>query len=518
MPQAVARLITCAQGRITREIRGFPAYLRAAGYYCTNNSKTDYNAPVNIKDAWDECSNKAHYRNRPKAAPFFAVFNHEVTHESQVFPQAIRKYPPIAHPTDPAKVVLPAYHPDTPELRRNRANYYDLMNRMDTQIGRKIAQLEEEGLLDDTIIFYYGDNGGVLPRSKRFCYESGLHVPLIIRFPRKFQDLAPAAAGSHIESPVSFVDFAPTVLSLVGIDIPKHMEGHAFAGKQNAGAQQYAFCFRNRMDDRYDFVRTARDKQYRYIRNYSPHVIWGQHVQYMWQQTGVKVWEQLHKEGKLNAQQDLFWREKPEEELYELASDPSEVKNLAASPEHQQVVNRMRAALEEHMLRTRDNGFIPEGSPLEGYAQGRDASAYPLERILPLANLAIKRDPANLLKLIEAMSDANECMRYWGALGCVMLREKLRRPAMAWASAWAIPPAPFAWWPPKPCAGSASWTRALGRLRNVCGMPTHSCAFRRPMRWTISAPRPSPRCRPSKRPAPTTTTTSAAPPATPPPF
>jgi arylsulfatase A-like enzyme len=419
-----------AQGKIPKDLRGFPAYLREAGYYCTNNSKTDYNAPINIKDAWDESSNQAHWRNRPKDKPFFAVFNHGITHESSLHGKDYVR-PPDG--TDPAAVVLPAYHPDTPEFRIDRAHYYDQMAKLDGQVAKLLKDLEDDGLAEDTIVFYYGDNGGILPRSKRFCYDSGLHVPLIIRFPKKFQSLATGAPGSRLDAPVSFVDFAPTVLSLAGVPAPKYMQGHAFAGPQNAGPQEFAFCFRNRMDERYDFVRTVRDKRFRYIRNYMPHVIYGQHVAYLWQMRSTQVWDQMYREGKLAGPQKFFWEEKPEEELYDLATDPSEVKNLVASPEHQKILKAMRAALRQHLLEIRDNGFIPEGSALEGYDATRDPKVYPLERILDVCDVVTKRDPANLPKLVQWMDDPNECIRYWAALGCVMLRDKAAAAADALA-------------------------------------------------------------------------------------
>jgi len=413
-----------AQGKIPSNLRGFPAYLRDAGYYCTNNAKTDYNAPINMKDTWDESSRTAHWRNRPAGKPFFAVFNHEVTHEGQLFPENIARYKPLPSPTDPARIALPPYHPDLPEFRTDWANYFDQMARLDEQVAGLLRQLEEDGLAEDTVVFYYADNGGVLPRSKRFCYDSGLHVPLIIRFPKKLRHLAPANPGRRIDAPVSFVDFAATVLSLAGLDVPKHMQGHAFAGPKNAGPQQYAYCFRNRMDERYDMVRTARDKRYRYMRNYMPHLIYGQHVEYMFQMRSMQAWEKAYREGKLSGPQKFFWEEKPAEELYDLQNDPFEVKNLAGSREHGEILKRMRTALRQHMLDIRDNGFIPEGSPLEGYDMAHDSKAYPLERILEVADRAIQRDGANLSRLSSWLADENECIRYWAALGCVMLREK----------------------------------------------------------------------------------------------
>lgn len=409
-----------ASGKVPPEMRGFPAYLRQAGYYCTNNAKTDYNVPINMNDAWDESSKKAHWRHRPEDKPFFAVFNFEVTHESSLF----GGYRPLPDGTDPSAVRIPAYCPDTPETRADRALYYDQHRRLDEQVAALLAQLKQDGLEEDTIIFYYGDNGGVLPRSKRFAYDSGLHVPLIVHYPKKWQSLAPAAPGAKVESVVSFVDFAPTILSLAGVEAPGYFQGRAFAGPKNRGPHDYAFCFRDRMDERYDFVRAARDKRFRYIRNYRPDLSWGQHVQYLWQQKGMQVWEKLHQAGKLNEVQDRFWKEKPEEELYDEHADADEVNNLAALPAYQEVLQRLRGALYQHMLEIRDNGFIPEGSPLEGYAASRDEKAYPLTRIIAAANLATKRDPTNLARFIQDMNDDNEVIRYWSVLGSLMLKEK----------------------------------------------------------------------------------------------
>jgi hypothetical protein len=193
------------------------------------------------------------------------------------------------------------------------------------------------------------------------------------------------------------------------------------------------------MDERYDLVRTARDKRYRYIRNYRPDLPWGQHVQYMFQQAGYRAWERLFKAGKLNEVQARFWGEKPAEELYDLQSDPDEVKNLANSPEHRETLERMRAALRKHMIQTRDNGFIPEGAAAEGWAASRDETAYPLERVMALADLATAREAANLSKFVEGLGDANEVIRYWSALGCLMLRDKAAAANAALATALADP-------------------------------------------------------------------------------
>ena len=410
-----------ASGKPPAELRGFPAYLRAAGYYTTNNAKTDYNAPIDMTDAWDESSKRAHWRNGPKGKPFFAVFNHEVTHESCLF----GKFQHLPNGTDPGAVRIPAYCPDTPETRADRALYYDQHRRLDNQVNLLLRQLKEDGLEDDTIVFYYGDNGGILPRSKRFAYDSGLHVPLIVRYGKNWRHLAPAAPGAHVVAPVTFVDFAPTILSLAGnIKPPAYFQGQAFAGPAKGPDQTYAFGFRDRMDERYDMVRTVRDARYRYIRNYRPDLPYGLHVQYMFQQAGYRAWEELHNAGKLNEVQDRFWRAKPAEELYDLRSDPDEVNNLVGSPEHAEMLKRLRAALRDHLLKIRDNGFLPEGSPIEGFAGTRDDAAYPLARIIDAADLAIGRDPANLPAFRKGLADDHEAIRYWSALGCLMLADK----------------------------------------------------------------------------------------------
>ncbi|MBM3861591.1 MAG: sulfatase, partial [Verrucomicrobia bacterium] len=235
-----------AQGKIPDWLKGFPAYLREAGYYTSNNAKTDYNSPIDVKEAWNESSKKAHWRNRAAGQPFFSVFNHEVCHESCLFPE--KEEPTV----DPAKVRVPPYQPDTPEIRADWARHYSRLAKMDSQLAEKLKDLGDAGLAEDTIVFYYGDNGGVVARSKRFLQRSGTHVPLVVYYPPKWQHLAPAKPGSRIKDPVHFVDFAPTVLSLAGVKIPGYMQGRAFAGKAKVAPGEFVLCTRDRMDERYD--------------------------------------------------------------------------------------------------------------------------------------------------------------------------------------------------------------------------------------------------------------------------
>ncbi len=407
-----------AQGKIPSWLKGFPAYLRAAGYYTSNNAKTDYNSPISIPEAWDACSKQAHYQNRAEGQPFFSVFNHEVTHESCLFP----KDEPSQF--DPAKMPIPPYQPDTPEIRADWARYYTRMVKLDKQIAVKLKELADAGLADDTIVFYYSDNGGALPRSKRFLQESGTHVPLIVYYPPKWRHLAPAASGSRIKVPVHFIDFAPTVLSLAGVKIPDYMQGHAFAGLAKAAPNEFVFCTRDRMDECYDMMRSVMDSRWLYIHNYRPDLPYVQPLKYMFQARGYQSWARLAREGKLTPATAMFWSEKPTEELYDMLADPDSVRNLATDLAHRETLDRMRVALAKRAIANMDNGFLPEGSALEGYDASRAHGAYPIERVFALANLASERKITNLPKLIEALDDPCEPIRWWAAQGCTMLRDK----------------------------------------------------------------------------------------------
>lgn len=397
-------------------LRTYPEHLRAGGYYCTNNDKTDYNCDVEPERIWNEQGGEAHWRGRPDDQPFMSVFNYMRTHESRLFD-------PVAGRVGPADVDLPAYLPDTPGIRQDYATYYNLMEDMDSMVGEKLAELEADGLAEDTIVFYYSDNGGSLPRSKRYCYDEGLRCALIVRVPEKWRHLAPGAPGSEVSAPVSFVDLAPTLLSLAGLSIPDTMQGTAFMGPAQGAPQTYAFGMRNRMDERYDFVRTATDGRYRYIRNYLPYLPAVQYQSFAWQARGYQDWDRLHREGRLNAIQSRAFEPRPMEEFYDLRHDPDQVNNLASDPAHADAIAQMRAALDAHMLRVNDNGFIPEGMDGVGWEESRAPGAYPLQQVMDLAALAAQADPANLGAMRAALSSERPVLRYWGAMGCVMVGE-----------------------------------------------------------------------------------------------
>jgi uncharacterized sulfatase len=400
----------------------YPQFLREAGYYCTNNSKEDYNL-AKPEGVWDESSGKASWKNRKDGQPFFAIFNETCSHESQ-----LRKRPHEAiH--DPAKVRVPAYHPDTPEVRQDWAQYYDQVTLADASAGKRLKEIEEAGLAADTIVFYYADHGSGMPRNKRWPCNSGLQVPMVVYFPPNWKHLAPKEYGAGVKSDrlVSFVDLAPTLLSIIGVQPPEWMQGHAFAGKFQTEPQPFVYGFRGRMDERIDTVRSVTDGRFVYLRNYMPHLSQAQHVSYQFETPSTRVWRKLFDEGKLTPEQSIFWKEpKDAEELYDLQSDPDEVHNLAAKPEHAETLAKMRAAQENLALKIRDVGLLPEGEMhqrSEGttpYDMAHDDKLYPVARVLKAAGNASSMKSDAIADLKAGFSDSDSAIRYWSAMGILM--------------------------------------------------------------------------------------------------
>ncbi len=410
------------------DIRLYPEYLRDAGYYATNNVKEDYNV-IQRSQTWDESSETAHWRKRPAGKPFFSVFNFTQSHESQI---RLRPHTKIH---DPAKVTLPAYHPDVPEVREDWAQYYDKVSEVDALAGGILGQLKEDGLTDDTIVFFYADHGSGMPRSKRSVYNSGLQVPFVVYFPEKWRHLAPPdyQAGGVSDRLIGFVDLAPTALSLAGIEPPAHMQGRAFAGRYIADAPDYLFAFRGRMDERPDMTRAATDGRYVYIRQYMPHRIYGQHVAYQFETPTTAIWFKLFGGDRTSkAPQALFWREKPAEELYDLEVDPDEIHNIAADPNNSSIIERMSRALRHWEAGIRDLGFLPENqihSRSGGstpYEIGHDNASFPFERIRIVAEAAssLKNDDATLATIAAGFNSLDSAARYWAAMGGLMRKKE----------------------------------------------------------------------------------------------
>lgn len=377
-------------------VKAFPEYLRAAGYFTSNRAKTDYQFGVPFT-IWDDIGPQAHWRNRQdKNQPFFSVFNIEVTHESQIFPTSpARKGKPLV--SDPSEVPLPPYYPDTPLVRREMARVYDNIADMDGRVGELLRQLDEDGLTGNTIVFYWSDHGDGVPRSKRSLYDSGLHVPLMIRWPKN----AAVVPGSVNDQLVSFVDLAPTVLAMAGVEIPAHLHGRVLVGPKAGAEPAFVFAARDRMDIEYDMMRAARDRRFLYIRNFQPELPYAGHVPYRNQSDIMQEWLRLQAEGRLSGTAALWMRtHRPAEELYDTRTDPHQITNLASDPAQRTRLERMRGAVAEWMSRINDQGLINEAEMIQrmwpGGVQPETAQPYILPRRSGIDDL--KRKPSLAIK------------------------------------------------------------------------------------------------------------------------
>ena len=414
----------------------FPMLLREAGYYCTNNSKTDYqfSKPAK-KEIWDVSGAKGHWKNRPqKSQPFFAVFNFTGCHESGIASES--KYKSVTEELLPSQrqnpeelTTLPPYYPDTPVTREDWKRNYELITAMDAWAGDLIQQLKDAGEYENTIIFFWSDHGVGLPRAKRWLYDSGTHIPFIIRIPKKFQEPNQSEVASIDNQLISSVDFAPTALNLTGIDIPPYLQGRAFLGKHLGPPRKFVYGARDRMDERYDIIRTVRDERYRYIRNFEP---LKPYYQYMnTPEKGATMQEIRKKEAssQLDPVMALFSaNEKPVEELYDTHADPFEIHNLADDPAFSQRLGEMRHALSEWQNEIGDVGLIPEAE-IEILEQGAGSCFAILhsttknnsteKRLAMLVDIATSASegPASIPKLLQALQDKDASIRYWAATG-----------------------------------------------------------------------------------------------------
>lgn len=366
-------------------VKTFTEYLRAAGYYATNNEKEDYQLSATGErgvpfTAWDASSDSAHWRGRPDdAQPFFSVFNHTVTHESQVFG------PDTATTTDPAAVEVPPYYPDTRDVREELARHYDNIAELDRQVGAVLAQLEEDGLAEETIVVFWGDHGDGLPRAKRWLYDSGLRVPLIVRVPEAYREWAGTGApGSANDQLVSLMGLGPTMLSLAGAPVPRHMQGRAFLGPQQEAAPDYLFAARDRIDSVYDMVRSARGERYRYIRNFYPEKPYVLHVRYRNQTDIMRELLRLNAAGELKGAARLWMRpSRPPEELYDSEADPHEVRNLASDLAYRDTLQAMRRATSRWMQSIGDLGRVPETQMVRQFWPGGEQPVTDAPIIVP---------------------------------------------------------------------------------------------------------------------------------------
>jgi len=407
-------------------LRMFPWYLRQAGYYTTNCAKEDYNfSPEAREGVWDNSSQKATYRNRQPGQPFFHVQNFGQTHESSLH-FSKEEMEGTRTVIDPASVTLFPYHPDTATFRYTYARYLDRHREADQAMGRFVEQLEADGLMDDTIIFYYGDHGGVLPRGKGYAYNSGLQVPLVVYIPDKWKQLAPAAPGGSIDGFVQFVDFSATVLNLAGAEIPRGMDGRPFLGRgvtlAELNARDTAFGYADRFDEKYDLVRTVYKGNFKYVRSYQPFNFDGLHNFYRYKMLAYREWRELHSAGKLNPQQSQFFETRRAESLYDLDQDPHELKNLAPDPAHADTLAALRRQLQEQVRGMPDLSFIPEPRLLREAVDNPVAYGQKHKRqitaLIDIADLSLQPFPKIQELIKEALNSPDADKRYWALITC----------------------------------------------------------------------------------------------------
>ena len=411
------------------KIKCFTEFLRERGYYCTNNVKEDYNF-ITPEEAWDESSDSAHWRNRKPGQPFFSVFNFMVTHQSQTR-YGIEKLNEINSTLDekdrinPDDVEIPPYYPDTPIVRNNIASLYTQVHIMDKKFQEIINQLEEDGLRENTIIFFYSDHGTGLPRGKGYLHDTGIKVPLIIEFPEKYKHYSPAKAGAFSDELVNFIDFPPTVLSLTGIDPPKYMQGNPFLGQYRKNSNDYVISIRDRRDEVLMFSRSIRTDKYHYIRNFLPHRPRMQRNFYSEITPIRQELRRLDNLGLLQSNEDWLMEDSvPVDELYDTETDPHELNNLAQEAEHLEIMELLKRNLFSWMVETKDLGLVPEHEMIE---KSKDNAPYDTfsnnfdpKPILDLVD-KIGRGKQHIDSFNFALQSKNPVYRYWGATGLAAL-------------------------------------------------------------------------------------------------
>ncbi|MCF8363099.1 MAG: sulfatase [Prolixibacteraceae bacterium] len=407
-------------------IKYYPDLLKEAGYYVANDKKTDYNiGGREDSDCWD--SMDTDWNTLKNKQPFFQVINYNESHESR----AQGGVENTNH--NPEEVKLKAYHPDLPEIRKNYAKYHDAVKRMDADIGKTLEMLEEKGLADNTIVIYNSDHGGVLPRSKRFIFASGIHSPLVIRIPEKYKKIWPSGTpGETVDQLVSFLDMPKTWLSICNAEVPEYMQGRTFLGGNTEKEAEYHFAFRGRMDEGCENARAVYTKDMVYIRNYMPYVPWMQRLEYLWKMKATKAWSKFVDDGFGDDEERRFFYAKNfSEELYDLNDDPDNVNNLIDDPAYKKQIKNMRKALRKWQLDIHDAALLPETESyrlakengVTIYEMVRNENMYNLPALLDAADLAMEQDKNNIRKLRANLESDNLGVRYWAIVGLFLIND-----------------------------------------------------------------------------------------------
>ena len=418
---------------IPESISFYNELLQKAGYFTSNCSKTDYNlrGPKgrNPKDFWNYSGGDyaGTWKKRKDGQPFFTVYNIGESHESRAFGDHNHES------IDPEKMILAPYHPDLPEMRNTYAKYASAVSKMDKLVGQAIENLKKDNLYEDTILVYNSDHGGVLARSKRFLYSSGIHCPLIVRIPGKWKHLYPKGKepGSTIDRIVSFIDMPKTWVSLTGAEMTDNFQGRIFLGPDTEPEPQYHLSWRSRADERFECVRVMRDEQFAYHKNYAPFAPNGQYLAYMHNMKATGAWERHHQAGKTNSVTGRFFEPRPSEEFYDNFKDFHNIDNQIDDPLHQAKIKELKKELRRQQLKYFDCGLMPEEmrariikeNKTTVYAFVRDPALYPLAKYLDYSDLALSRKKANLKTLSKGLTNKDPVIRYWSVVGLLLLEE-----------------------------------------------------------------------------------------------
>ncbi|HKK10460.1 MAG TPA: sulfatase-like hydrolase/transferase [Bacteroidales bacterium] len=413
------------------DLKTLPELLSQNGYFTTNRDKTDYNFdPEGMWDHWS--SEYSPWRNRPEGKPFYSFINIGPSHEGSV--NSIEKYndfvkdlpPEKFH--DPTKVEVPPYYPDTPEIREIWAHYYDILTLLDMNIGNVLDMLQEDGLMDETIVIFIADHGFGMPRYKRWLNITGMHVPFIVYAPEKYQHLIPGfQQGGHNIDLVSFIDLPPSILNMAGAEVPDYMQGKPILGENAQPERKFAFGARDRADDMFEMLRSVTNGNFIYIRHFMPHLSYMQPgFIYSDRKEAFRELRKAHKQGITNEEQEKLWNEKPVEELYDLKNDPKELNNLAENEEFNEIKQNLQKKLYDWMVETKDLGLLPEAEYMmrsEGstpYEYARSGNYHP-EEILEAAKMVGK---AEEYKILEKTVHEDSGVRYWSVIA-LMQKENL---------------------------------------------------------------------------------------------
>jgi uncharacterized sulfatase len=423
-----------AMAQLSKDFLPWSARLRENGYYCANNSKQDYNFKYDGTKPWDQSSNKASWQKRPsKEMPFFYMQSMGQSHEGSLhFSKKVMENEKTNTPI--VEVDLHPYHPDTPTFRYTHARYYDRIELIDKLIGGVLKRLDKDGLLEDTFVFYFGDHGGVLPRGKGYAYESGLHVPLVVRIPENFKNLVDLKKGTRTDGFVSFIDFGPTILNLAGLTVSKELDGKAFLGKgvsaEDLEARDESFGYADRFDEKYDFVRTYRKGKWKYIRNYQGFYPDGLQNNYRYRMLAFQEWRELFKNGKLTNEQSQFFKARSAEQLFDLSQDPHEVNDLSGHSDKQDILLELRGKLQRKVKSINDLSFYPESHMIDHALQNPLAfgenNSEEISKLVDVADLALLSFQNAKPKLVKIFQNGRDWEKYWACLVCSQFEEEAK--------------------------------------------------------------------------------------------